>query len=175
MGEWLSHVKNILCINGFGHVWINQGVDNQRQFLNAFEIRCRDIYSQQCLGEIRDSSRCRMYEEIKLSFSASYYVKFNIHKNLRICFTKLRLSSHKLLVERGRWIKPKVENNERRCTLCSYSDIQDEFHITLCCVKFKSLREKYIKPYYYRRPSMQKFVELMNTDNRRELHRLMIF
>ena len=80
-----------------------------------------------------------------------------------------------LLVERGRWIKPKVAYNERRCTLCNYSDIQDEFHITLCCVKFKSLREKYIKPYYYRRPSMQKFVELMNTDNRRELHRLMIF
>ena len=175
MGEWLSHVKNILCINGFGHVWINQGVDNQKQFLNAFEIRCRDIYSQQCLSEIRDSSRCRMYEEIKPSFSASYYVKFNIHKNLRICFTKLRLSSHKLLVERGRWIKPKVAYNERRCTLCNYSDIQDEFHITLCCVKFKSLREKYIKPYYYRRPSMQKFVELMNTDNRRDLHRLMIF
>ena len=116
-----------------------------------------------------------MYEEIKPSFSASYYVKFNIHKNLRICFTKLRLSSHKLLVERGRWIKPKVAYNERRCTLCNYSDIQDEFHITLCCVKFKSLREKYIKPYYYRRPSMQKFVELMNTDNRRDLHRLMIF
>ena len=68
--------------NGFGHVWINQGVDNQKQFLNAFEIRCRDIYSQQCLSEIRDSSRCRMYEEIKPSFSASYYVKFNIHKNL---------------------------------------------------------------------------------------------
>ena len=175
MGEWLSHVKNILCINGFGHVWINQGVDNQKQFLNAFEIRCRDIYSQQCLSEIRDSSRCRMYEEIKPSFSASYYVKFNIHKNLRICFTKLRLSSHKLLVERGRWIKPKVAYNERRCTLCNYSGIQDEFHITLCCVKFKSLREKYIQPYYYRRPSMQKFVELMNTDNRRDLHRLMIF
>ena len=118
-----------------------------------------------------------MYEEIKLSFSALYYVKFNIHKNLRICFTKLRLSSHKLLVERGRWIKSKVPYNERRCTstLCNYSDIHDEFYITLCCVKFKSLREKYTKPYYYRRPSMQKFVELMNTDNRRELHRLMMF
>ena len=175
MGKWLSHVKNILCLNGFGHVWINQGVDHQKQFLNAFETRCQDIYSQQYLSEMRDSSRCRMYEEIKLSFSASYYVKFNIHKNLRICFTKLRLSSHKLLVERGRWIKPKVSYNERKCTLCNYSDIQDEFHITLCCVKFKLLREKYIKPYYYRRPSMQKFVQLMNTDNRRELHRLMMF
>ena len=50
-----------------------------------------------------------------------------------------------------------------------------KFHIPLCCVKFKSLREKYIKPYYYRRTSMQKFFELMNTDNRRELHRLLMF
>ena len=33
MGELLSHVKNILCINGFGNVWIDQGVDNQREFL----------------------------------------------------------------------------------------------------------------------------------------------
>ena len=23
IGEWLSHVKNILCVNGFGKVWID--------------------------------------------------------------------------------------------------------------------------------------------------------
>ena len=33
----------------------------------------------------------------------------------------------------------------------------------------------YIKPYYYRRPSNYQFVEPMNTNNRRELHRLMVF
>ena len=52
----------------FGHVWINQRVDNQKQFLNAFEIRCRDIYSQQCLSEIRDSSRCRMTKKLNYHF-----------------------------------------------------------------------------------------------------------
>ena len=136
MGEWLSQVKNILYLNGIDHVWINRGVDNQKQFLNAFESRCQDIYSQQCLSEIRDSSRCRMYEKIKVLFSASYSDKFNIHKKLRICFTKLRLSSHKLLVERGRWIKSKVPYNEKRCTLCNYSDIQcsvtGESRVTRC-------------------------------------------
>ena len=175
LGEWLSHVKNILCSNGFGKVWIDQGVTNQNRFLKLFEERCHDIYAQQCLSEIHDSNRCRMYKEVKLSFSASFYVGLNIHKYLRIYFTKLRLSSHKFLVERGRWVKPKVPYNERRCTLCNNPDVQDEFHITLCCAKFNSLREKYIKPYYYRRPSMQKFVELMNTDNRRDLYRLMVF
>ena len=50
-------------------------------------------------------------------------------------------------------------------------DVQNEFYITLCCAKFNSLREKYIKPYYYRRPSVLKFVELMSTENRRDLYR----
>ena len=87
----------------------------------------------------------------------------------------MRLSSHKFLVERGRWVKPKVPYNERRCTLYNNPDVQDEFHITLCCAKFDSLRVKYMKPYYYRRPSMLNFVELMSTENRRDLHRLMVF
>ena len=58
---------------------------------------------------------------------------------------------------------------------CNNPDVQDEFHITLCCAKFDVLRVKYIKLYYYRRPSMLKFVELMSTENRRDLHRLMVF
>ena len=87
----------------------------------------------------------------------------------------MRLSSQKYLVERGQWVKPNVPYNERRCTLCNNPDVQEEFHNTLCCTKFDSLRVKHIKPYYYRRPSMLKFVELMSTENRRDIHRLMVF
>ena len=54
LGEWLSHVKSILCINGFSKVWIDQGVTNQNRFLKAFHERCHDIYAQQCLSEIHD-------------------------------------------------------------------------------------------------------------------------
>ena len=113
LGEWLSHVKNILCINGFGKVWIDQGVTNQNRFLKALEERCHDIYAQQCLSEIHESNRCRMYKEVKLSFSVSFYVGLNIHKYLRIYFTKLKLSCHKFLVERSRWVKPKVSGVAR--------------------------------------------------------------
>ena len=58
--------------------------------------------------------------------------------------------------------------------LCNISDIPDEYHVTLCSVYFKELRRKYIKPYYYKRPSMNKFVELMKTQNKREIHRIML-
>ena len=105
--------------------------------------------------------------------SASSYVKYEIHKHLKTYLTKLRLSSHEFLVERCRWIKPNVLTTREDTR--NNSDLQDEFHITLYRVKFISLREKYIKPYYYRRPSMYRLVELMTTNNRLKLHRLMVF
>ena len=113
-----------------------------------------------------------MYKEVKLAFSAPSYTELNIQKLFRAYSTKLRLSNHK---KWGRWITPKVSYNERRCTFCNCPDIQDEFHNTLCCAKFSSRGVKYIQPYYYRRPSMFKIVELMISENKPELHRLMVF
>ena len=61
------------------------------------------------------------------------------------------------MVERGRWIKPKVQYIDRKCTLCNDNDIQDEYHIVLKCAYYNEVRRKYIKP--YRHPSMYKFQE----------------
>ena len=173
--ELLTHIKKILCTNGFPYVWENQGVLNEKQFLCLFEQRSKDIFFQECLSEISLSLRCRMYKEIKPTFGCELYLEMNINTRLRSCLTKLRLSSHEYLVERGRWLKPKLPYIDRKCTLCNIPDIQDEYHVTLCCVYFKELRRKYIKPYYYKRPSMNKFVELMKTRNKREIHRIMLF
>ena len=52
------------------------------------------------------------------------------------------------MVERGRWMKPKVQYIDRKCTLCNDSDIQDEYHIVLKCAYYNEVRRKYIKPYY---------------------------
>ena len=60
-------------------------------------------------------------------------------------------------------------------TLCNQHDIQDEYHVALICEYFKNIREKYIKPYYYNRPSMIKFIELMNTPNYKKRFRIMFF
>ena len=79
------------------------------------------------------------------------------------------------MVERGRWMKPKVQYIDRKCTLRNDNDIQDEYHIVLKCAYYNEVRRKYIKPYYHRHPSMYKFQELMNKSNKRDAFRLMIF
>ena len=97
--------------------------------------------------------------------------------DLRMFYTKFRLSSHKFLIERARWHKTVIPYHEKTCTLCNQHDIQDEYHVALICGYFKNLREKYmyIQPYYYITPTMIKFIELMNTPNCKERFRMMLF
>ena len=150
-------------------------MQNEKTFLKLFEQRNKDMLTQNCREEINNSSRCIMYRDIKLTFGMESYLNNNVGRYLRIQMSKFRLSSHKLLVERGRWQKPKIIYANRKCTLCNNTEIQDEYHVAIICPHFQVLRQKYIKPYYYQRPSMQKFVELMNTENKRDQYRFMIF
>ena len=74
--------------------------------------------------------------------------------------SKLRVSSHRLQIEAGRWVRPRrIPVNERKCTICQV--VEDEFHFIIECPN-----------YYYRRPSMLKLVELINTHNSRLLKKL---
>ena len=58
------------------------------------------------------------------------------------------------MVEKGRWMKPRVQYIDKKCTLCNDNDIQDEYHIVLKCAYYNEVRRKYIKPYYHRHPSI---------------------
>ena len=63
---------------------------------------------------------------------------------IRMSLTRLRLGSHNLLIERGRWNNTLHE--ERKCILCD--KIEDEFHFVCTCVKFYDLRIKYSQKFF---------------------------
>ena len=50
---------------------------------------------------------------------------------LRRAITKLRISSHRLKIETGRYLKLKV--NKRLCNKCDLNKIEDEIHFLLEC------------------------------------------
>jgi len=56
-------------------------------------------------------------------------------------------------------------------------DIEDEFHFVLKCKIFQDFRNYLIKPYlyYWKKPSMYKFIQLLSSNNIRELCNLGIF
>ena len=90
----------------------------------------------------------KVYMSVNHRLSIMLYLKCNIRSSLRIYFARFRLSSHRFLKERGRWMKPKIELPNRICTLCNDKDIQDEYHIVLKCVHFHTLRIQFINKYY---------------------------
>ena len=44
---WATHVKKLLCMNGFGNVWLQQGVGNSELFVDIFKRRINDVTVQQ--------------------------------------------------------------------------------------------------------------------------------
>ena len=160
---WVKYTRDLLCSHGFGNVWRDQSVMNEKLFLANFEQRLKDTFIQNCISDVESSNKCRMYREIKTVYKCENYMDCNIKYDLRMYYTKFRLSSHKFLVVRARWRKEQISYHERTCLLCNIHDVQDEYHIALICKYFKDVREKYVKQYYYNRPSMMKFIELVNT------------
>ena len=74
------------------------------------------------------------------------------------------MSSHRLEIEAGRWHRPhNIPFNERKCRVCN--GLEDEFHFILECSLFKELRKMFIKRYFWLRPNVPKFVELMTSEN----------
>ena len=47
--------------------------------------------------------------------------------------------------------------------------LEDEFHFVLECQLYKDLRNEYIKKYFWNRPNIQKFIELLQSENKKTI------
>ena len=79
----------------------------------------------------------------------SYLIQVTNTSHTR-ALTKLRLSDHKLEIESGRYIRPKINRENRTCKLCSKPDrqapVEDKFCFITKCDNFmqmKNLRNEF--------------------------------
>ena len=68
------------------------------------------------------------------------YLDTSIPDYLRVSFTRLRLSAHRLKVETGRW--QRLPRELRTCS-CDEQSVQDEAHVLLQCPLTDYLRDAY--------------------------------
>ena len=59
--------------------------------------------------------------------------------------------------------------------MCNCQVIEDEYHFIIECHLYNDLRKKYISKYFWIRPSMFKFVELINSTNQNCIRKLGAF
>lgn len=166
---WAHHVRKILYLNGFGYIWENQHLGIDKSFSVIFKNRIVDSFWQTNSSDIDSLSANRLYRHLQTE--KALYLSNLQNDFIRVAITKLRLGSHNLFIERGRW------NNtnylDRKCLQCN--DIEDEYHFVLICSKYNDLRIKYIPKTYFTKPSMYKFLNLINNGNDRVLKNLGLF
>ena len=147
----------------FYNVWVQQGVGNFDVFISCFKQHLTDTFIQNWRARLEQSSRANFYKSLAVFELQPYLDNVNLYK-LCNALIKLWVSAHRLEVESGRWVKPyPIHFNERHCL--NHSVLQDEYHFVLVCPLFLDLRKKYISKYYWSRPSMLKFIELLNASN----------
>ena len=168
--NWASLAKKLLSELGFYEVWLQQNVGDHQMFLAIFKQRVRDSFIQTWNSELAESSMALFFRNTS-DFGFKAYLNIVTVKKFRRALSRLRMSSHRLEVEMGRWKRPvKVAYGERKCRVCGV--LEDEFHFLIECPIYVNLRAKYIKRYYYISPSMYKLVELFSTNNNRDIQNL---
>lgn len=82
--------------------------------------------------------------------------------------------SHRLCIEVGRWHRPvSIPINERLCTTCNI--LEDEYHFVMECQLYANVRKQCLPAYFWKRPNMFKFTELIKTESIRILKNLSIY
>jgi hypothetical protein len=160
--NWAYHIKFILNSIGMTNLWINQ--DNLNIHLLPIKLRILELYKQTWYGSINNSPRLESYCLMKHNFEFENYLDFIKDNKLRIALTRLKVSSHNLFIETGRYLN--IDRNERKCQNCNMNVVENEFHFILVCPKFSELRKKYLKKYYYQWPTIQKLENLFTNKSK---------
>ena len=162
--NWAYQIKTILDNLGLGNLWIQQ--EHLNIYLPLIKQRIFDQYYQSWYSTINNSQRLSSYCRYKHTFQIEKYLDSITERKYKIALCRFRLSSHKLEIERGRYFN--IPKAERKCKVCTMDFIENEFHFLLVCPLYKDLMKKYLKPYYCRWPTLNKFDKLMSTSNKTE-------
>ncbi|NQZ52225.1 MAG: reverse transcriptase family protein [Moritella sp.] len=109
-------------------------------------------------GARTKSPKLEFYNSIKQFFAKESYLDC-LDFDLRKTLTCLRISAHRLPIERGRYLTPPLARNNRHCEVCKFhrkvSVVGDEAHFLLDCVS-SSKNRNYLSPHN---------MNLLNTHN----------
>lgn len=160
--NWLIKVKKILDDCGLSFVWLNpKSVKSEWLYTNVNK-RLKDMFIQTWMQQCIECNKSCNYHLFKSIFGLEKYL-ISLPFCYRIAMTKLRIANHKLPIEKGRYNN--LPREDRKCNLCNSEKIGDEFHFLLECPLLNEIRTKYISKYYFTKPNLFKYSQLLSSQN----------
>ena len=117
--KWNQAVIN--CLNNMGIGWLS-GTGNVHE---KAMTRMADIFHQEAFSNLaKTSSKLRTYGKIKTDIGIEKYLYHIPNVETRIAVSRLRLSNHQLMIEKGRHLK--LDVSQRNCPFCEGGCLEDE-------------------------------------------------
>lgn len=154
---WVSAVRSTLYRFGYGYVWESQGVDNAKAFLKDFRNRLIDCYMQEWYGQMQLNDRYLFYTTFKQSCKIASYL-FSVNVYTRKALIRFRLGVSFLHTHKLRYSH--VTSEALDCPFCP-GQMETEYHFLIICPKYNHIREIYLPPKYYIRPTAFKMTLLI--------------
>jgi hypothetical protein len=171
--NWVTKVRECLFVNGFGLVWMNQGVGSINAFIRVFKQRLIDCQWQNVRAHINESERFEKYSLFSGSrHEVPTYLMIDVDRHIKFIVTKFRFGISDLGIHFYRYRNCNAAN--LICPLC-HLDEENELHFVLCCPQLKELRKELIPQKFYRVPNLFHFSLLMATTNPKLTRNLCIF
>jgi len=80
--------------------------------------------------------------------------------------SEIRLFTHSVYVETGRYTQQRIDRSQRYCTFCNSQDIDDEFHFEITCPIYEHIRKTLYQIVLYKKTKHANLVKLMTSCNR---------
>lgn len=133
--SWFSFINNTML-----HLSIDENdLDNLDISQTVSDKFSSDLSNElNTLKSKINDNKLHTYSNLYDQFSLQNYLSFGLPKSITKDLSKIRISAHDLLIERGRYFRPRMAREERLCTYCN--QVEDEEHFILFCNKYKDLR-----------------------------------
>ena len=160
--NWVTHIKNILCENGYSYVWLFKHVGCVQLFCKSLIYTLRANFSQTINSKIEESDNLQFYNSFKNVFEPPSYLSNNmLNKHLRNTLVRFRLSVSKI---NGHRFKFSADPEKRMCPICQ-SNVEDEYHIVFVCNHYEKLRLNYLPFYVRTNRGLDSLVKLLGSND----------
>ena len=156
--SWENRVRSLMDSIGLNELLDNRTVSRKcavqtvkAKLISDDSVKWKDALWDDSNQE--NGNKLRTYRLYKTDLITEDYVNISMDRSHRRILARFRSGSLPLFIETGRYAKPKVPLNERKCKFCSAEMVEDELHFLLGCDFYSDLR----------RPLLDK-AKLCNTD-----------
>ena len=153
---WCSNVKHVLNNIGYSDIFNHISIDSN--YSSMFDDRLKDQYIQKWNETLLNQPKMETYILFKSVFQYELYLDI-LNDHQRRFLSKLRLSSHNLEIETGRYMG--LERADRTCKCCNLNMCESEYQFLLCCPAYLDLRLKFGIRFSW--PSQMQFKALMSS------------